>query len=131
MNLVSLFSKYPSIKKINVLAGCFNCGKYLPILEEMIKCNSIDFHLQTRIENIKGKHGNRFLEMCSKSSNIYLECGIQTLIEKEMKILGRKNNIKHIIKTIKQFQKFVSALLTPLSWQPEFPDRIPINILWE
>jgi radical SAM superfamily enzyme YgiQ (UPF0313 family) len=100
------YFKEKRVEKINIIDPIFNIGnKYLDILEYIYK-NKIEsqISLQVRFEKIKGKEGKKFVDLCSKL-NIILEFGIQSLIEKECKIIKRENdidNIKEIIKAMNE-----------------------------
>jgi radical SAM superfamily enzyme YgiQ (UPF0313 family) len=102
---LSLFAS-KNISKINVLDGTFNVGKqYLPLLERMTEVPT-QFNLQTHFECIKGENGERFLEICRRAKNIYLEFGVQTIIPEEMERIGRKNNVEHIRKILLKLQQY-------------------------
>jgi len=87
--------KSKNVNKINVIDPVFNMGKeYLTILEQMIQINlESRISIQTRIENINGRNGSIFLELCS-SLNMNLEFGLQTIHKNELKAINRKNNLK-------------------------------------
>jgi len=93
---LALFRK-TKIEKINVLDPTFNMDEgYLDLLEEIIRLKDIRFHFQTRFECIKGEDGERFLDLCAKGGNIFLEFGVQTVVETEMDTLKRRNSIPDI-----------------------------------
>ncbi len=102
---LSLFTS-KNISKINVLDGTFNVGKqYLPLLERMTEVPT-QFNLQTHFECIKGEDGDRFLEICRRAKNIYLEFGVQTIIPEEMERIGRKNNVEHIREILLKLKEY-------------------------
>lgn len=91
------FFKEKAVSKINIVDPTFNIGKnYLEILEycAQIGLKSL-VSLQVRLESIRGKEGERLLQLCS-SLNTILEFGIQTIIPDEMKVLNRNNDLEHI-----------------------------------
>lgn len=96
------FFKKKKVKKINIIDPIFNIGnKYLSILEYIYN-HKIDsqISIQVRFEEIKGKNGIRFIDICNKL-NVVLEFGVQSLIENECEIIGRKNDRNNIEKIIK------------------------------
>jgi radical SAM superfamily enzyme YgiQ (UPF0313 family) len=102
-NELDLF-KSKQVKKINIIDPIFNIGdNYLEILE-YIHSNKIksQISIQVRFEQIKGEKGMQFIGMCSSSKmDIVLEFGIQSIIEKECKVLARENDINNIEKIVK------------------------------
>lgn len=52
--------------------------------------------LQTRIEMINTEFMNKIEKLNEQGARIILECGIQTVINEEMKIIRRLNNLKKI-----------------------------------
>jgi radical SAM superfamily enzyme len=62
-------------------------------------CPSI-FALQKKFGQIKGGKGLKFIDICNKL-NVVLEFGVQSLIEKECKIIERENDSNNIEKIIK------------------------------
>jgi radical SAM superfamily enzyme YgiQ (UPF0313 family) len=95
-NELSYF-KDKSVKKINFVDPTFNSGGgYLEVLKY---CNDISLDailtLQVRHENINGKRGDEFLELCN-SLNVVLEFGLQSIIQDELSILGRNTNLRKI-----------------------------------
>lgn len=86
-----------NINKVNVLDPTFNVGDhYLDCLKMMTDTPSIQFSLQIRAELIRGKKGERFLELCNQGKNIHLELGVQTIVPQEMDAIGRDNNVEQI-----------------------------------
>jgi radical SAM superfamily enzyme YgiQ (UPF0313 family) len=96
------YFKEKRVGKINIIDPIFNIGsKYLNILEYI--CNNkieSQISLQVRFEQIEGEKGKKFVDLCSKL-NVVLEFGVQSLIEKEYKIIKRDNNIDNIKNVIK------------------------------
>jgi radical SAM superfamily enzyme YgiQ (UPF0313 family) len=89
------------LNKVNVLDPIFNMqDKYLSILQKInyLKMNTA-FSLQTRLELLDDE--NHFLNEISKG-NYILECGLQTMIEEESKLIDRKNNLDKIKVGLKQ-----------------------------
>jgi radical SAM superfamily enzyme YgiQ (UPF0313 family) len=96
------FFKTKKVKKINIIDPIFNIGnKYLSILKYIYN-NRIysQISIQVRFEEIKGEKGIEFIDICNKLNSV-LEFGVQSLIEKECEIIGRKNDINNIEKIIK------------------------------
>lgn len=93
---LSIF-KAKSVRKINVIDPVFNMGQnYLDILREMRRINlSSEISLQTRFENIRGRDGEAFLNLCG-ALNVHLEFGVQTVVEDEYKAVNRLNNVRKI-----------------------------------
>lgn len=93
-----------NVKRVNVLDPVFNMGsEYLEVLREIERLNfsSTTFTFQTRMELIKGKRGDEFLELASKT-NSHLEFGMQTLIPQEYEVINRRNNLDHVIPLFKR-----------------------------
>jgi len=102
--LFYLRNKY--VKKINIIDPVFNVGSgYIRILE---KCVQIGLEslvtLQTRFENIRGKDGDKFLELCS-ALNVSLEFGLQTIHKKEMQVLNRENDLVVVKEVLRKLTK--------------------------
>lgn len=82
------------VKKINIIDPVFNIGNhYIKILEYFVNVkykNKIS--IQIRIDLLKENEDEtkKFLKLCMKL-NITLEIGIQTVIDEELKAIGRKN----------------------------------------
>lgn len=101
---IAFFEKM-NVQKINIIDPIFNAGKeYLKVMEEM---NRIHFKplvsVQARFETIKGKQGQKFLDLCERL-NFHLEFGLQTSIPSESEIINRKNNpieIKRVMAELK------------------------------
>lgn len=96
------FFKEKKIKKINIIDPIFNAGnQYMDVLHEFVRTNtSCMISLQARFETINDK----FLDFCEKL-NVNLEFGLQTAIEKESKLINRKNNpekIKRIMQKLNE-----------------------------
>ncbi len=91
------YIKNKQIKRVNILDPIYNVGKdYLNVMSEINRVKpEATFTLQTRFENIKGKEGKKFLELCA-DGNYHLEFGLQTTNESESEIVNRKNDIKKI-----------------------------------
>lgn len=85
------------VKKINIIDPIFHIGKnYLKILRYIVaKKTSTVFSLQCRLEYIATDSGRKFLELCEQG-NFILEFGLQTLNEKESKLINRQNKFSHI-----------------------------------
>lgn len=95
------------VKKVNVIDPIFNVGKnYMKILEQLVLMKfkpKISF--QVRFEFIKGKNGDRFLELI-KQLNAELEFGLQTIIPKEYEVIERRNEKEKIKYAIKRLHDF-------------------------
>ena len=61
--------------------------------------------LQTRFENIRGKTGEQFLELCSQL-NVHLEFGVQSINASEYIAVNRPNKLKHIEQVIKKLNGY-------------------------
>jgi radical SAM superfamily enzyme YgiQ (UPF0313 family) len=83
------------VKKVNILDPVFNMGwEYLQVMEEINRTKAETlFTLQSRLENIKGDSGDRFLELC-EAGNYHLEFGLQTAVIEESRYISRNNNMK-------------------------------------
>ncbi len=91
------------VAKVNVIDPIFNCCNYLEVLTELVKMDfKPQLSLQTRFELISGERGRHFLDLCEQL-NVTLEFGLQTIIEKEYKIIKRENDeskIKSVLKDL-------------------------------
>lgn len=90
------------VKKINIVDPSFNQGPtYIAVLR---RCVEIGLHariaLQVYFEDIKGKEGDEFLDLCS-SLDVVLEFGLQTIVENEMRQIHRINDIHHAQRIMK------------------------------
>jgi radical SAM superfamily enzyme YgiQ (UPF0313 family) len=94
---IELISK-SNVNDIAVLDPTFNSGnKYLSVLDNFIH-NKFKgkIALQTRLEMINDDFLDRVNTLNDLGSCVVLECGIQTIIGQEMKIIKRLNNLKRI-----------------------------------
>lgn len=91
------------VKRVNILDPIFNSGKeYIEIMKEINRVNSKTiFTLQSRFENINGKSGNEFIDLC-EAGNYHLEFGLQTANPVEAENIKRGNNLKQIDTAINQ-----------------------------
>jgi radical SAM superfamily enzyme YgiQ (UPF0313 family) len=91
------------IDEINILDGTFNYGKnYLEIFKELLSLGNVKLTCQARFENLFLADGKEFMELCIKNRHkIHLEFGLQTIHEKEMQTIGRKNNISKVEDALK------------------------------
>lgn len=85
------------VRKLNIVDPSFNQGStYRDVLR---RCATIGFQaniaLQVCFEDITGREGDEFVDLCS-SLNITLEFGLQTIVEPEMRLINRVNNIPHV-----------------------------------
>jgi len=89
------------VAKINILDPVFNMGEeYLSVLQEFVKVGfKGQIAIQTRFENIKGKQGELFLDLCAQL-NVVLEFGLQTINEAEYNVINRKNKMPQIRETM-------------------------------
>jgi len=94
------------VKKINIIDPIFHVGKnYMKILKYIVaKKTSTIFSLQCRLEYIVTDSGRKFLELC-KQGNFILEFGLQTLNEKESKLINRQNKFPHIKTALKMLNE--------------------------
>jgi len=98
---IDLF-KMSSVKEVNILDGTFNFSNpgssHIDYLENLLYNTSAKVTMQVRFENLKGKHGTRFLEVCSKfRDRVKLEFGLQTIHVNEMSTIKRENNLSTVI----------------------------------
>jgi len=95
------------IKKINVLDGSFLLNEYdIVILEKLIEIRDCNITLQVHFSNLRNRLGKKFLSICENyKDKIFLEFGLQTIHENEMKILNRDNDIEHIKSVIKDINR--------------------------
>ncbi len=129
-----LFLKEKRIKKINVVDPVFNMGQeYLNILEKMVDLDIKSLiTFQTRVENIKGTRGQQFLNLCSKL-NVHLEFGLQTIHDKELNAINRRNNLSLLKETLKNLTNrgisFEASLIYGLPNQTIDSFKASINFL--
>lgn len=86
------------VNDIAVLDPTFNSGnEYLNVLESFIK-NKFKgkMALQIKLEMINDNFIDKLCKMKDNGAHVILECGIQTIINEEMKIIKRMNNLKRI-----------------------------------
>lgn len=88
------------VDDIAVLDPTFNAGsKYLDILDLFIRYKyKGKIALQTRMEMINSEFMQKIEKLNDQGARVILECGIQTVINDEMKIIKRLNNLKKIEK---------------------------------
>jgi radical SAM superfamily enzyme YgiQ (UPF0313 family) len=98
------FFKKQNVKDINVLDATFLLeNQDNGTLEKLLRIDSCKICLQMHFETIKNDRGKKFLAICQKHKDrISLEFGLQTIHDKEMKILNRKNDIHHVKTVMKQ-----------------------------
>ena len=94
------FFKSKKIKSINIVDSVFNVGNnYIKILKDLLNIPNIHITIQSRFENIniKNKKSAEFINLCaSNNDRVKIEFGLQTINDKEMKIIGRRNNLEHV-----------------------------------
>jgi coproporphyrinogen III oxidase-like Fe-S oxidoreductase len=75
-------------------------------LEKLIEIKDCKITLQVNYNNFEKKLKDKFLSICENyKDKISLEFGLQTIHEKEMKVLKRKNNIEHIKSIMKELNR--------------------------
>lgn len=86
------------IDEINILDGTFNFGKYyLDIFSLLLDLKEVKITCQAKFENLLKTDGEKFLQLCKNASDrVHLEFGLQTIDPKEMKTIGRVNDLKQI-----------------------------------
>jgi radical SAM superfamily enzyme YgiQ (UPF0313 family) len=96
-----------SVKDIAVLDPTFNSGSsYLSVLECFIKNGyKGKLALQTRLEMVNDEFMDKVGELNRQGAHVVLECGIQTIINAEMKVIRRLNNLKRIEKVSEQLRE--------------------------
>lgn len=90
--------KLSKVNDIAVLDPTFNSGKsYLTVLD-LFRKNGYQgkLALQTRMEMISLDFMEKIEKLNEQGAKVILECGIQSVINKEMKIIKRLNNLKKI-----------------------------------
>ena len=93
------------VNDIAILDPTFNSGpKYLQVLDTFIAHKYAGkLALQIRLEMINDDFLNRLIMLQElNNAQIILECGIQTVIKDEMKIIKRHNNLKKVEQVTKQ-----------------------------
>jgi radical SAM superfamily enzyme YgiQ (UPF0313 family) len=95
--------------KINITDPVFNIGDtYMPFLEAFKSLNSeARLNIQVRpelVQKMSNENRNPFLELCQELE-VEIEFGLQTIQEEEMKIIGRDNNMKEVMKTLNEMSK--------------------------
>ena len=99
-NEIELFcdKKRSRVNDIAVLDPTFNSGKsYLAILDLFrTKDYKGKLALQTRMEMISSDFMEKIEKLNEQGARVVLECGIQSVINQEMKIIRRINNLKKI-----------------------------------
>ncbi|GHT39579.1 hypothetical protein FACS189437_03340 [Bacteroidia bacterium] len=103
---IELF-KESNIKEINVLDATFLIDeKDIETLKKLLTISNCKFAFQMHFNSIKGEKGERFIEICTKHKDrITLEFGLQTIHEKEMKILKRENDIAQLQSVMQQLNE--------------------------
>jgi radical SAM superfamily enzyme YgiQ (UPF0313 family) len=104
---IELFRKN-NVQNINVLDPTFLLKEEDNIiLEKLLEIETCkEICLQMHFDTIKGKIGERFIEICYENKNrISLEFGLQSIIPCEMEMLCRKNNISHIKKVMRKLNE--------------------------
>jgi len=94
------------VKRVNILDPIFNADKeYLEVMREINRTNlTTTFTLQSRLENIRGTEGTKFLDLCS-SGNYHLEFGLQTADITEAENINRRNNLQQIDEAFNQLRE--------------------------
>ena len=105
-NEIELF-KLNEINKINVIDGSFLLNKDdIVTLEKLVEIKDCKIILQVNFNNLKNELGDKFLSICENNKDkILLEFGLQTIHKKEMKVLNRDNDIKHIKSVMKALNR--------------------------
>jgi len=94
--------KNSSIDEVNILDGTFNIGRYyLTIFKKLLEIPDLHITCQARFESLFGHKATEFIRLCAENKHrVHLEFGLQTIHEKEMAIIGRKNRIDRIEKAM-------------------------------
>jgi radical SAM superfamily enzyme YgiQ (UPF0313 family) len=95
------------VNDIAVLDPTFNSGSsYLSVLDCFIK-NGFKgkLALQTRLEMVNDEFMNKVMDLNKQGARVVLECGIQTIVNAEMKVIRRLNNLKRIEKVSEQLRQ--------------------------
>lgn len=97
------YLKDKAVRKINVIDPVFNSGdSYLAVLQECCKIGvDSKITLQTNFDNIKGKNGEMFLDLCS-CLDVVLEFGIETMNPQELAVLNKVNDVTHMKAVLKK-----------------------------
>ena len=95
------------VNDIAVLDPTFNSGKnYISVLENFFKFNYRGkLSLQTRLEMVNDAFIENITRLNSQGARVVLECGIQTIIPDEMKVIKRLNNLKKIESVTKKLRE--------------------------
>jgi radical SAM superfamily enzyme YgiQ (UPF0313 family) len=104
---IDLFKK-KNIKQINILDASFiSSARDMDILEKLLAIQDCEIVLQAHFELMKNAAvKNQFFNICKKyRDRISLEFGLQTIIEEEMRILARKNDLDHIKKVMAELNE--------------------------
>ena len=95
------------VNDIAVLDPTFNSGNnYISVLENFIRFNyKGKLSLQTRLEMVNDLFLEKISLLKSQGARVVLECGIQTIIPDEMKVIKRPNNLKKIESVVKKLHE--------------------------
>lgn len=95
------------INDIAVLDPTFNSGNnYNAVLDSFIKFNYCGkLALQTRLEMINKTFMEKITLLNGQGARVVLECGIQTIVGDEMKIIKRSNNLKKIENVVNELKE--------------------------
>ena len=92
-----------NVEEINILDGTFNSGSnYMEMLKYIMEHSNLKVVCQSRFEALT----NEYLDLCEKyKERIHLEFGLQTIHEKEMATIGRRNNMPKVEESLKILHK--------------------------
>jgi radical SAM superfamily enzyme YgiQ (UPF0313 family) len=99
--------KLSLVNDIAVLDPTFNSGSnYLSVLDTFLRFNYTGkLALQTRLEMITEPFLDKVCMLNDQGARVVLECGIQTVINDEMKVIKRLNNLKKIERVVKNLHE--------------------------